>query len=128
MKLEETEKLLGILAHETRMRLLITLAAIDKEVCVCELEDGLNLPQYSVSRHLNKLKEQGMVESRREGTWAYYSLTSDLKDGKREIIDWLVNYVSEETLEKDIKEMGERLGLREDGKCVAGSDEVSGCQ
>lgn len=128
MNLGEAEKILGTLAHETRIRLLRTLAVVDKEVCVCELEDALNLPQYSVSRHLNKLKEQGLVERRREGTWSYYSLSSGLGKAKEDVIDWLKHYVDEGTLEKDRKEMKERLALRENGKCVTGSDGEGSCK
>lgn len=128
MNLQETEKLLGTLAHETRVRLLRILAVIDEEVCVCELEDALDIPQYSVSRHLNKLKDQGLVESRREGTWAYYSLSSELGRSDREIIDWIDNYVDEELLEKDKTEIKDRLALRENGKCVSGSDENGRCK
>jgi ArsR family transcriptional regulator len=128
MNLLEAEKLLGTLAHETRIRLLKILAVIEEEVCVCELEDALDIPQYSVSRHLNKLKDRGLVESRREGTWAYYSLSSELGRSHREIISWIQNYVDEETLKKDKKEMKERLALRENGKCVVGDGEEGSCK
>lgn len=127
MNLKKAEKLLGALANKTRIRLLRVLATIDEEVCVCELEDALDLPQYSVSRHLNKLKERGLVDSRREGTWVYYSLSSNLGTSSREIIDWIENYIDGGTLEEDRKGMEERLSLREDGKCVTGRDEEGGC-
>lgn len=128
MNLVEVEKLLGTLAYETRIRLLRILAVIEEEVCVCELEDALDIPQYSTSKHLNKLKDQGLVESRREGTWAYYSLSSELGRPTREIISWIQNYVDEETLKKDKKEMKDRLALRENGKCVAAGEEEGSCK
>ncbi|MFB6291177.1 MAG: ArsR/SmtB family transcription factor [Candidatus Bipolaricaulia bacterium] len=128
MNLQEAEKLMGVLANETRLRLLRTLAVVDKAVCVCELEDALDLPQYSVSRHLQKLKESGLVESRREGTWAYYSLATELNPAKREVINWVGSYLDEEAVRKDRKEMKQRLSLRKDGKCVAGRGEESDCK
>lgn len=128
MNLQNTEKFLGTLANETRIRLLSVLRSVNEEVCVCEFEDALDLPQYSVSRNLNKLKERGLVESRREGTWAYYSLSSELETAKQEIISWIGNYVDDDLLQKDRKELKERLKLRNKGKCVAGNDEESSCK
>lgn len=125
MNLQEAKKLLGTLSNINRLRLLRIMTIVDKELCVCEFEDALDLPQYSVSRHLNKLKERGLVESRREGTWAYYSLSSELGAAHKEIINWINNFLDEETLDKDKSEMKDRLSLREDGKCVAGREE--GC-
>lgn len=128
MNLSKAENLLGTLANETRIRLLNALSSVDEEVCVCEFEDALDLPQYSVSRNLNKLKERGLVESRREGTWAYYSLSSELETSGREMIIWIDNYINDDLLEKDRKEMKERLKLRNKGKCVAGTDRDSNCK
>jgi len=128
MNLQNTEKFLGTLANETRIRLLSVLRSVNEEVCVCEFEDALNLPQYTVSRNLNKLKERGLVESRREGTWVYYSLSDKLETAEQEMISWIGNYVNDDLLEEDRKEMKERLKLRNQGKCVAGNDEESSCK
>jgi ArsR family transcriptional regulator len=122
MNLSKAENLLGTLANETRIRLLNALSSVDEGVCVCEFEDALDLPQYSVSRNLNKLKERGLVESRREGTWAYYSLSSELGTAPQKMINWLDNYIEDDLLEKDRKAMKERLKLRNRGKCVAETD------
>ncbi|MBS3793262.1 helix-turn-helix transcriptional regulator [Candidatus Bipolaricaulota bacterium] len=126
MNLKKAEKLLGTVASKTRLRLLRTMIDFDDEICVCEFEDALELPQYSVSRHLNKLKERNLVESRREGTWAYYSLYSELEAGTQGIISWLENNIQEESLKEDKISMENRLALRDNGKCVTGCDEESG--
>jgi ArsR family transcriptional regulator, arsenate/arsenite/antimonite-responsive transcriptional repressor len=42
---------------------------------VCHLEKALGLAQPHVSRHLGVLRSAGVVDSRREGTWVYYSLS-----------------------------------------------------
>jgi len=128
MNLKKAENLLGALANKTRLRLLELMIAFNEEICVCEFEDALDLPQYSVSRHLNKLKDQGLVESRREGTWAYYSLSSELEAEKQGLINWIENNLNDEMTKEDRKEMVNRLSLREKGKCVAGRDEESGCK
>ena len=44
------------------------------EVCVCVFVDELGLSQPTVSHHLRVLREAGLVEARRRGTWGYYSL------------------------------------------------------
>ncbi|MBP7056564.1 MAG: winged helix-turn-helix transcriptional regulator [Candidatus Omnitrophica bacterium] len=61
------------LSDPTRLRIMVLLA--EKELCVCQIEDAMNLSQVKVSRHLNVLRHAGLVNSRREGLWAYYSHT-----------------------------------------------------
>jgi ArsR family transcriptional regulator len=57
-------------------RLLIIDALRHGEVTVTELVDALEIPQANVSQHLAVLRDKGLVSSRRDGQWAYYSLTS----------------------------------------------------
>jgi ArsR family transcriptional regulator, arsenate/arsenite/antimonite-responsive transcriptional repressor len=47
------------------------------EVCVCAFVDDLGLSQPTVSHHLRILREAGLVEASRRGTWAYYRLVPD---------------------------------------------------
>jgi ArsR family transcriptional regulator, arsenate/arsenite/antimonite-responsive transcriptional repressor len=47
------------------------------EVCVCALVGDLGLSQPTVSHHLRILREAGLVEVARRGTWAYYRLVPD---------------------------------------------------
>ena len=126
MDLRNAENLLGALSNKKRLRLLKLLINFDEEICVCEFEDALNLPQYTVSRHLNKLKERNLVESRREGTWAYYSLNSELRLAEKGIVNWIDEFISEEICEKDKQKMERRLSMREKGKCVTSNEEASG--
>ena len=44
------------------------------EVCGCDLTDGLGLAQPTVSHHLKKLHDAGLLEREQRGKWAYYSL------------------------------------------------------
>lgn len=60
------------LADPTRLRILQLLG--EREMCVCELEEFLNMSQPAVSHHLRLLKKAGLVDDRREGKWIYYSL------------------------------------------------------
>lgn len=47
------------------------------ELCVCDLQSGLDAAQSRLSFHLRVLKEAGLVRDRREGRWSYYSIVPD---------------------------------------------------
>ena len=64
------------------MTILNRLAAAD-EVCVCDFVAALDLAQPTVSHHLKVLREAGLVESSRRGTWAYYRLVPEAVDALR---------------------------------------------
>jgi ArsR family transcriptional regulator len=63
------------------------LVADADEICVCKIEQILNLPQPTVSRHLNRLKEAGWLEDRREGKWVYYRLADSKGSVWRRLLD-----------------------------------------
>lgn len=63
------------LSDESRLRIMNIL--MQKELCVCEIEVTLDMSQSNVSRHLIKLKNVGMVESKKESQWAYYSINKN---------------------------------------------------
>jgi ArsR family transcriptional regulator, arsenate/arsenite/antimonite-responsive transcriptional repressor len=64
------------LADPTRVAIVNRLAAAD-EVCVCDLNSAFELSQPTISHHLRILREAGLVESSRRGTWAYYRLVPE---------------------------------------------------
>ena len=64
------------LADPTRVAIVNSLSAAD-EVCVCNLTDTFDLSQPTISHHLRILREAGLVESTRRGTWAYYRLVPE---------------------------------------------------
>jgi ArsR family transcriptional regulator len=59
-------------ADPTRLRILGLLAA--GEVCVCNIHECLGIPQPTASRHLAYLRKKGLVRTRKEGLWVYYTL------------------------------------------------------
>lgn len=65
------------LADETRFN-IVMLVVINKEQCVCDLTEKLQLSQPKVSRHLAILRSLGLLQDRRKGQWVYYSLHPDL--------------------------------------------------
>jgi len=82
---EERDVLAGrfkALADPTRVAIVNRLAAAP-EVCVCDFVTALDLSQPTVSHHLRILREAGLVESSRRGTWAYYRLVPDAMEALR---------------------------------------------
>jgi len=69
------------LGDENRLKILKMLA--EKDMCVCEIINNLNVSQPAISHHLKTLKQAGIVEDRREGKWIFYSLN------QKEIINYL---------------------------------------
>ncbi len=71
-ELQALARVLRVLADESRLRILGLLAA--DEYSVSELAALLNLKEPTVSHHLNKLKEQALVDMRADGNMHYYRL------------------------------------------------------
>ncbi len=69
-------ELFKALADPTRVAIVNRLAA-GEECCVCDLTDTFELSQPTVSHHLRILRDAGLVEAERRGTWAYYRLVPD---------------------------------------------------
>lgn len=63
---------LRALADPTRLRILALLTS--GEVCVCHIQEALDIPQPTASRHLAYLRKCGLVDARRDGLWVHYGL------------------------------------------------------
>jgi ArsR family transcriptional regulator len=77
-----TAELFKALADPARVRIVNALATSDEPVCVCHLIEPLGVSQPTVSHHLKKLLDAGLVEREQRGKWAYFSL-------KREAVETL---------------------------------------
>lgn len=108
------------LADKTRMRIMRLLSITDRQVCVCEIMDALQLPQYQVSKHLNILKNARMVEGERRGTWVYYSPLKKDSAFNRQLFKLLKEQLSDAEFLEDEKKLKRRLQLREGDTCVVG--------
>src|ERR1700686_765822 len=71
---EEQADLLRAVADPYRLKILAMLSRAECEVCVCDCTDALPLNQPTVSHHLRVLREAGLVDCERRGTWVYYRL------------------------------------------------------
>lgn len=78
---EEAQELalrLKALAEPTRLRLLsLLLSSPDQEACTCNLVEPIGLSQPTISHHLKKLAEAGLVVAERRGVWTYYRVVPD---------------------------------------------------
>ena len=72
-----TAELFKALADPARVRIVNALATSGGAVCACEFEPVLGLSQPTVSHHLKKLTDAGLLEREQRGRWAYFSLRSD---------------------------------------------------
>ena len=72
-----TAELFKALADPARVRIVNLLAISSEPVCACELYEPLGLSQPTVSHHLKKLVEAGLLEREQRGKWAYFSLKRD---------------------------------------------------
>lgn len=85
--MEDVFKALG---DPTRLR-IVKMLAENSETCVCTIVDELNMGQSAVSHHMAKLKQAGLLHSRKEGQWIHYSLNVDaLKNGPLALLSELV--------------------------------------
>jgi ArsR family transcriptional regulator len=74
---DATAALFRALGDPARVRIVNLLATAGGEVCGCDLTDGLGLAQPTVSHHLKKLHDAGLLDREQRGKWAYYSLKRD---------------------------------------------------
>jgi ArsR family transcriptional regulator len=86
---EQAERMAEVaraLGDPVRMQLVDVLRRHAGKVCVCELVPLFGLSQPTVSHHLKKLREAGIVGSERDGLWAYYYV---IPDALEELNAWL---------------------------------------
>ena len=68
--------ILALTGNEVRLKMIYLLDE-EKELCPCDLADILGMTIPAVSQHLRKLKDGGLIESRKEGQTIYYSLMQE---------------------------------------------------
>lgn len=72
-----TAALFKALGDPHRVRVVNLLATAREAVCVCDLTEFLGLSQPTVSHHMRKLVDAGLLTREQRGAWAYYSLRDD---------------------------------------------------
>jgi ArsR family transcriptional regulator len=82
-RMAEIAKALG---DPIRLQLVDVLRKHAGKVCVCELVPLFDISQPTLSHHLKKLRDAGIVDSERRGLWAYYYV---IPDALKELSGWL---------------------------------------
>ena len=72
-----TAELFKSLGDPARVRIINLIASAGEPVCACNLNEPLGLAQPTVSHHLKKLVEVGLLEREQRGKWAYFSLRTE---------------------------------------------------
>ena len=72
-----TAELFKALGDPARVKAVNLLATSGEPVCICNLVEPLGLSQPTVSHHMKKLLDAGLVEREQRGKWAYFTLIPD---------------------------------------------------
>ena len=87
---EQTAMLMKALADPTRLTMVASLWKAKTPICICDFTAGLDLSQPTLSHHMSKLKEAGLVESEKRGIWVYYRLASTIDPATRQLLGRLI--------------------------------------
>lgn len=89
-RVDESVELLKALADPTRLQMVGVLKRSSEPVCICDFTASFKLSQPTISHHMAKLKDAGLVEASKAGIWAYYRLKTRLDVRTRALLDALV--------------------------------------
>ena len=110
-------KALRALGDENRLR--VVLALQNRELCVCQIVELLQLAHSTVSKHMSVLKEAGLVESRKSGRWVFYRLRETEPPGLPESVLSLILSTAAKTTQatRDSRKLAEILKLNPEQLC-----------
>ncbi|HZV48540.1 MAG TPA: metalloregulator ArsR/SmtB family transcription factor [Candidatus Dormibacteraeota bacterium] len=84
-----TAELLKALADPTRLAMVWCLWRARAPLCVCDFTASFGLGQPTISHHMARLREAGLVEAEKRGIWTYYRLREDLEPATVSLIEAL---------------------------------------
>ena len=84
---EATARLFAALGDPHRVKIVNLLATSPEPVCICNLIGPLGLAQPTVSHHMKKLVEAGLLEREQRGKWAFFSLNHEAVSKLAGLID-----------------------------------------
>ncbi|MCE1246103.1 MAG: metalloregulator ArsR/SmtB family transcription factor [Firmicutes bacterium] len=102
--IEKVTKIQQALSDPTRIRIISML--MGQELCVCEIVEALEEPQYKISRHLTVLKNAGLVRDRRQGLFMHYCLNPDIEPEWKAALSALFEvWKNTDEVSKDLKRL-----------------------
>ncbi|MFC1909055.1 ArsR/SmtB family transcription factor [Chloroflexota bacterium] len=111
-------KTIKALSDETRLRIMKVL--LERECCVCEVMQALEISQSRASRNLGILQDAGFLKTRRDGLWVLYSIDRETTNQYANSLASLLKEspVSSELLDEDRERL--KNAKRIDPGCPAG--------
>ncbi|MDQ6846437.1 MAG: metalloregulator ArsR/SmtB family transcription factor [Candidatus Dormibacteraeota bacterium] len=85
-RVDELSAIYKALGDPTRVQIIHILAAATEPVCVCDFTAAFDLGQPTISHHLAKLRDAGIVSSIKQGVWAFYRLNPTMSGAARAAI------------------------------------------
>ena len=101
MNFKDSIKVIKALSEENRLRIVLMLK--ERKLCVCEINDMLDIALSTISAHLKQLREAGIIEDEKDGRWINYTLTSAPE--VLQLIHTLTNTITVETAANDLKKL-----------------------
>ena len=117
--MKEAIGVLKALSNDTRVRIMRVLIESKRELCICEIVDSLELPQYNISKHIRELQIAGLVTERKEGRFVFYAFVLP-KDRFNQLLLQTLGEIDNGIIKQDKQRMKKRLALRINGKCIVG--------
>jgi ArsR family transcriptional regulator, arsenate/arsenite/antimonite-responsive transcriptional repressor len=94
-KLKKITKILKALSDESRVR-IVNLLKAKGGVCVCEITEIINLSQPTISSHLKKLEEAGIISFKKDGLWVNYYLNKEMDSESKELIELIAKIIEKD--------------------------------
>ena len=98
-KYDNNAKIFKALSDSNRLQIINILSCGEK--CACRLLDYFNFTQPTLSHHMKVLMECGLVNSRKEGTWNYYSLNVQNANELRRFLDEIMLFKENSIVDDD---------------------------
>ncbi len=88
---DDRATLMKAMGDPNRLKILASLWKADAPICICDFTAGLGLSQPTVSHHMAKLKDAGLVDSEKKGVWIHYRLRDKLPTSTRNLLSQLLD-------------------------------------
>ncbi|MFC1586097.1 ArsR/SmtB family transcription factor [Fibrobacterota bacterium] len=104
------------LSDPKRVRVLSALK--NRELCLCQITELLNLAPSTVSKHLSILRQAGLVVSRKEERWMYYRLPPKPDAQAKNALDWAMRSVTNtQSIKRDREKLRRILKVKKEALC-----------
>jgi ArsR family transcriptional regulator len=124
--MRETVKAFKVLSDETKLRMLNLL--LERECCVCEVMQALEISQSKASRGLSALYDVGFLNMRKDGLWSLYSIDREgVKGYQSQLIEAVTEALKDNkiaAMDKERLKKAERVGAR----CVRSLEDGVPCK